>query len=53
MTADAYATAFMALGVDRALQMADKIKDIEYYIIYVDDETGEIKIKYSDSLKFI
>lgn len=51
MTADAYATAFMTLGVDKALQMADKIKEIEYYIIYADDENGKVKTKYSDVLK--
>ncbi|MDR2385082.1 MAG: FAD:protein FMN transferase [Tannerella sp.] len=50
MTADACATAFMALGVDEALLMAEKIKDIKYYIIYTDKETGEMKIKYSDAL---
>jgi thiamine biosynthesis lipoprotein len=49
MTADAYATAFMALGVDKALQMAGKIKEIEYYIIYADDEG--IKTIYSDAIK--
>jgi thiamine biosynthesis lipoprotein len=51
MTADAYATAFMTLGVDRALRMADKIRDIKYYIIYADGESGTVKTKYSDALK--
>jgi thiamine biosynthesis lipoprotein len=51
MTADAYATAFMTLGVDKALQMADKIKNIKYYIIYADDENGMMKTRYSDILK--
>ncbi|MDR1224581.1 MAG: FAD:protein FMN transferase [Tannerella sp.] len=36
MTADAYATAFMALGIEAACKMAEKIPEIEYYLIYSD-----------------
>jgi thiamine biosynthesis lipoprotein len=48
MTADAYATAFMAMGVEPAIAMAAKIPEIEYYIIYADSLTGDYKIKYSE-----
>ncbi|MDR2149095.1 MAG: FAD:protein FMN transferase [Tannerella sp.] len=51
MTADAYATAFMALGVDGSLQMADKIKDLKYYIIYTGDEYGELRTMASEGLE--
>lgn len=40
MTADAYATALMVLGVDDAFKLAQTIKTIEVYLIY-HDETGE------------
>jgi thiamine biosynthesis lipoprotein len=52
MTADAYATAFMAMGMDAACKMAEKIPEIEaYYLIYAGDVTGKHKIKYSDGMK--
>jgi len=34
MTADAYATAFMALGVERATALASRLPEIGYFIIY-------------------
>lgn len=49
MTADAYATAFMALGVDSARQVAASIPEIEYLIIYA-DENGNHKIEYSKGM---
>ena len=49
MTADAYATAFMAMGLEKARQMADSIPEIEYYVIYA-DETGKHRIEYSDGM---
>jgi thiamine biosynthesis lipoprotein len=51
MTADACATAFMTLGVDKALKMTDKIKGIEYLIIYRDNDGGDIKTISSPSLQ--
>lgn len=36
ITADAYATAFMAMGIEKAREMAASLPDIEYYIIYTD-----------------
>lgn len=49
MTADAYATAFMAMGLDKARQMAEKLSEIEYYVIYA-DENGKHQIAYSKGM---
>ncbi|MDR3269136.1 MAG: FAD:protein FMN transferase [Tannerella sp.] len=50
MTADAYATAFMAMGVDAACRMAEDIPEIEYYIIYAG--TGDtFEITYSAGMR--
>ena len=49
MTADAYATAFMVMGVEAACRMAEQIPEIEYYIIYSGDD-GFTRIKYSDGM---
>ncbi|GHT77034.1 FAD:protein FMN transferase [Bacteroidia bacterium] len=37
MTADAWATACMALGVEKFCALAAKIPKLEYYLLYVDD----------------
>jgi thiamine biosynthesis lipoprotein len=50
MTADAYATAFMAMGREKAEQMAASIPEIEYYIIYR-DENGDEKIEFSKGME--
>lgn len=42
MTADAFATAFMVLGLGRAIELADSIREIEVYFIYA-DEAGQYK----------
>lgn len=49
MTADAYATAFMAMGLEKARQMADSLPEIEYYVIYA-DEKGKHQIEYSKGM---
>ena len=51
MTADAYATAFMAMGVKAACQMAETIPEIEYYIIYQDNTSFFYQKKYSKGMK--
>ena len=50
MTADAYATAFMAMGVEDACKMAEQVPEIEYYIIYSAND-GLQRIKYSNGIK--
>ncbi len=47
MTADAYATAFMAMGLEKSKELAKNIPDLHYYFIYAkDDDT--FGIVYSD-----
>lgn len=41
--ADAYATSFMVMGLERAKQFVESHKDIEAYLIYSDDQ-GNMKI---------
>ena len=50
ITADAYATAFMTLGLERVRALAPTIPGIEYYLIYV-DEAGRHRIEYSEGMK--
>ncbi len=40
MTADAYATAFMVMGLDKAFKLAEQLPDIEAYFIYSDEKGG-------------
>lgn len=42
MTADAYATAFMALGLEKAVALAERMPDMNYLFIY-DDGEGNLK----------
>jgi thiamine biosynthesis lipoprotein len=54
MTADAYATAFMAMGIEAACQMAETIPEIEYLIIYPGDSPlHPYQKKYSPGFKTI
>lgn len=50
MTADAYATAFMVLGLDKSIEIANSISEIEVYFIYAGDD-GELKSYFSDGFK--
>lgn len=49
ITADAYATAFMAMGLEKACQVAENVPDIEYFVIYA-DENGKHQIEYSKGM---
>ncbi len=49
MTADAYATAFNAMGLDEAVQIAATLPGVEYFFIYSDHE-GNYKAKYSPGI---
>ena len=49
MTADGYATVFMVLGVEKAVEMAKSFSGIEYYLIYL-DENGKHKAYYSEGM---
>ncbi|MDR2389484.1 MAG: FAD:protein FMN transferase [Tannerellaceae bacterium] len=49
MTADAYATAFMVLGIEKAVETARSIPGIEYFFIY-SDPYGNYLVSYSDAI---
>ncbi|GAB1415030.1 FAD:protein FMN transferase [Paludibacter sp.] len=48
MRADAYATAFMVLGVDSSLAVCKRTPDVECYLIFEDNQ-GKYQIVYTDS----
>lgn len=50
MQADAYATAFMVLGVDKSMELCKKIPGMDCYLIYVDDK-GNNQVIYSEGFK--
>jgi thiamine biosynthesis lipoprotein len=50
MQADAYATAFMVLGVDSSLALCNRIPDMECYLISA-DEAGNYQVAYTDGFK--
>lgn len=50
MTADAYATAFMVLGLDKAMEIVRSDPGLEGYFIYGGPD-GEFKSSYSDGLE--
>ena len=47
--ADAYATAFMVMGLERAKEILDRTPDLMAYLIY--DDHGKNKVWYSPSMK--
>lgn len=50
MIADAFATAFMVMGKDAAIELADKISSIEILLIFGDDE-GKLETFTSEGFK--
>lgn len=50
MTADAYATAFMASGLEKSKEIAAKIPGLHYYFIYVKPD-GSVDVSYSDDFE--
>lgn len=48
MTADALATAFMVMGLEKGVELARKLPEVEVYFIY-SDESGLNKIYMSDN----
>jgi thiamine biosynthesis lipoprotein len=49
-TADAYATSFMVMGLEKGIKLAGTISDIKVYFIY-SDESGLNKIYMSEGFK--
>ncbi len=52
MTADAYATAFMVMGLDKSVKFLSEHHELLAYLIY-SDENGNYKVFQSDELKNI
>ena len=50
--ADAYATAFMVLGIEKAFPLAQQLPDIEAYFI-TGNPDGTMSVSYTDGLKSI
>lgn len=50
MTADAYATAFMVMGLEKAYDLAEKLPNIEAYFIF-SDENGRYSIKSTSAME--
>jgi thiamine biosynthesis lipoprotein len=50
MTADAFATAFMVMGLEKSVELANKLPYLEVYFIYA-DETGFNKVYMSDQFE--
>ncbi len=51
-TADAYATAFMVLGAERARELAEQLPDIEAYFI-VRRDAQRMYVRYTSGLDFV
>lgn len=51
MTADAYATAFVAMGMQKSIEVASKIDGLEYYFIYDNEKDGRFDVIYSDGFE--
>ena len=49
MTADAYSTAFMAMGLDKAYELASETDGVEAYLVFSDDQ-GKMKVKYTSGV---
>lgn len=50
MTADAYATAFMVLGVEKSKDLLQKLPGIEVYLVY-SNQQGEYEVFFSEGMK--
>ncbi len=50
MTADAYATAFMVLGLQKSIELAERVSGIDVYFVYADEE-GDYKTYVSPGFK--
>lgn len=48
--ADSYATAFMSMGMEKAFNLAQKLPEIEVYLVYF-DENDKVQTKYTAGLE--
>ena len=49
MSADAFATSFMVMGLEKAVALAEQLPKVEAYFIY--DKNGEMKVKATDGFQ--
>jgi len=50
ITADAYSTAFMVLGLEKSKELLKKLKGMEVYFIYSNPK-GQYEVYFSDGMK--
>jgi FAD:protein FMN transferase len=50
ITADALATAFMVIGIDKSKELAQKLPGVEVYFVY-SNSTGDYEVYYSEGMK--
>lgn len=50
ITADAYATSFMVVGIEKSKEMLSKLKGIEVYFVYSNPQ-GEYEVYFSEGMK--
>lgn len=50
MTADAYATSFMVLGIDKSKQLLKDLSGVEVYFVYNNDQ-GDYEVFFSEGMK--
>ena len=50
MDADAFATAFMVLGLEKSIEIAAENPELKVYFIYADDE-GTTRVYFSENFK--
>lgn len=50
MTADAFATSFMVLGIEKSKELLPKLNGVEVYFVY-SNEQGEYEIFFSEGMK--
>lgn len=51
ITADAYATAFMVMGLQKSMQFLEDNKDLKLEVYFIYDDNGNLKTHASESLK--
>ena len=51
ITADAYATACMVVGLEKSKELLLKINELDAYLIYSDLKTGDYKVFMTDGMK--
>ena len=51
MTADAFATLFMTQGLKNSLAIASRYPEMKYVFVYVDSQSGEVKITANTKLQ--